>query len=281
MSVHDHDPGRTDPGHDPRHNVPPPDSRRKVFSDIDIAGDGSIWAVDNFSAQRHIGELQFVPEGDRVMARIAVASRTDVYGLDSNWHPVKLSFDPAGGKSHWRDMVGDSWGLPAGATQVLPILSDIDAASDGTVCGVLGSGARWNGYSWDSFGTKILTKIAVGSQSFIWAIDYEDNLVQHWDGGAWQPAPPLPTYFGGNGQAISIVAGDDGVVWAVGNDHRLYQLDGGQWLGPAQKWFKLDVVAGPNSYNLIGLSPMERNVDGELTNTVWFSGFGPLKRPPG
>ena len=60
------------------HDVPPPHGRHKAFTSIDMGSDGTIWAVDGVSAQLY-GSNDYAVTSDRVMTKIAVGSRTEVW----------------------------------------------------------------------------------------------------------------------------------------------------------------------------------------------------------
>ena len=272
----------------PVHDVPPPHTQRKAFASIDIASDGTIWAVDGVSTQLSNGDAYQVTS-DRVMAKVAVGSRTEVWGIDHDGHPVKLDWTPEerlpsgwtrNAQPLWRDMregVGDAR------------LTDIDVAGDGTICGLDQNGdpLRWNGFQWEAMGGGRVAHISVGSHNSIWGID-GDGIVQQWQSphgdrragitpARWQALPPLPGDGSESQRAVSISVGSDDVLWAVGTGKHIFQYDSGAW--KSSGWGPVTQIAGSDSYNLIGLMPTATDSDNHAENQIWRSNFGPLGVP--
>ena len=189
-------------------------------------------------------------------------------------------------KPVWRDMRAGAGDAP---------FTDINVATDGTVCGVDQNGAavRWNGTSWDAMGGGRVTHIAASDRKSFWGIDGNDIVQQyrppHGDRRSgisppyWQSLPPLPQYYPPPGDtlqpqpAISITVGSDGIVWAVGAGEHIYQFGSGAWIDT--EWGPVAQIAGGDSYNLIGLTQTELDSDTHPIDNVWISNFGPLGVP--
>jgi hypothetical protein len=225
-----------------------------------MATDGTVWAVDtNQNALRMDWTASaLVAAGDRLMAKISIGSAGQIWGIDTKGQPVKLQPNASGGT--WQN---------TGATS----LSAISAAADGTVWAIdqTNKPVRWNGNGWDAMPGQA-TLISVGSQAIVWSVD-PTGTPQSWTGTGWQARPAL-------GQPIAgLVAGSDTHVWVLGgNDQTLYMFDGiTQWrsrgLGP------LGAIGGGNSYNLTGVTPIQRNSNGNQVNELWFYSGGPLRQP--
>jgi hypothetical protein len=285
-------------------NVLPPNATRAAFTNISMASDGSIWAVDaDQHALRHTGNGNFGQVGERPMLKISVGSSVrTAYG---NWHVWAI--DSSGRANNLRST---NWGddgnlLPAPAADPTagtswtymdstqpPALIAIAGAEDGTVWGIDQNNnpvryiATTEG-SWEwpgGVGTPTSVKaaqIAVGRRNFVCCIN-TDGFVQRYDymGVHWQPPlPALPISRGGSGQAISVAVGKQGVVWAVGTDQCVYELAsaGNAWLETG--WGPVTQIAAGDAYHLIGLTPTRTDRDGNSFNDVWISNSGPVGVP--
>ncbi|HZS36009.1 MAG TPA: tectonin domain-containing protein [Polyangia bacterium] len=178
-------------------------------------------------------------------------------GLHNAW---LVNLDESSGGDNLYTWAGFTW-QPMGAT-----LASISGAADGTVWGVDASNKifRYNGSGWDAM-PGAATRIAVGSAAQVWSIA-PGGGVQSFVAGAWQAAPSL-------GQAaLSLSVGSDGVAFAVGADHYLYQLHNNAWVKRASAG-KLLQVSGGDSYHLAGATLSNHGTP--PINYVWLGGFPP------
>jgi GH43 family beta-xylosidase len=151
-------------------------------------------------------------------------------------------------------------GAPTGVGNVAPVpggLTNVSAASDGTVVGVAPDNRVWQytgsgSLPWTEITGKALTRLAVRSANDIWGLDSSGSIWRY-NGSSWSQIA---------GNAFDIAAGADGSVWATASGGT-YQWSGGTSTTTWQSNWNLVAGSAPGGTHLV------QQVSGRSATDLW------------